>query len=113
MSVVLIDGYRTTLKGKAVASATTVRVPRAHAVKLNQVGVGNHMYLFLKDRIGTEVVKYYHDADWASVGSSIVDLPVQRAQSGTGARNFPYGACLQSGVTGAYVAELVAALNRG
>lgn len=107
MATVVIDGLQFTLRAKATASANTISVSRASAIRLNDVGVGNRVYLAIKDRMNYELVQYDHSADWDSSDSAIVALPVVRDARGFGAKNFPYGACVVSEVNSLYIEDYI------
>lgn len=111
--VKVIDGFRSFLKAKLMASSSTISIPRADAIRLNNVGVGNHVYLTIKDRGISEIVRYDHQDNWTTADSAIVQLPVTRNARGLGAKNFPYGACVVSDVNSLYIEDLVRGQTSG
>lgn len=107
MSVVGIDGFRTSLARQLRPQEGEIRIPRAQAIRLNAVGIGNHTYLTIWDQMKTEVVRYDHVADWDTTDPAVVALPVARDISGLGARSFAFGTCVEYRVTSFFVQDLV------
>ena len=113
MATVVLDGFQTTLCAKAGASANSIALSRAAAIKLNAVGVGNRVYLTIKDRVNYELVQYDHVADWDASDPAVIQLPVVRDARGLGAKNFPYGACVASEVNSLYIVDYIAQSGGG
>ena len=103
----VLDGYRATLRYRAMASDGYLTITRAEAIKLNAVGVGNHVYLSVRDRVNYELVRYDHVADWDASDPATIQLPVLRNAAGLGAKNFSVGACITSEVNSLYIIDLV------
>lgn len=68
-------------------------VSGADAVKLNTIGVGNHINLTISDNRACETVRYYHTTNWATT-SSVKQIPVIRDAGATGRRNFGVHTCV-------------------
>ena len=111
MSVRSLDGYRTSLARVLRATDTAITLRRQDAIQLNTIGLGNHVYLTIQDRMKTEVVRYDHVSDWDASDPSTIDVPVTRDVAGLGLRSFAFGTCVDSQVTSFYVRDLVAELT--
>lgn len=109
--ITLVDGFISHLKAKASVSDTLLLIPRADAIALNTVGVGNHIYLTLRDRNRYELVRYDHTENWSMSDPTNVMLPVTRDARGLGAKSFPYGACLKAEINSLYIAEMMHAMS--
>lgn len=113
MSVIGVDGYRTTLARPLQANESELRIPRSAAIQLNVIGVGNHTYLTIVDMVKTEVVRYDHVADWDTTDPAVVALPVTRDMAGLGRRAFAYGSCVEYRVTSFQLQDLIAGVSGG
>jgi hypothetical protein len=107
MSIAILTGFRSTLRYRLVSSDTAISIPRADAIKLNAIGIGNYTYLTIKDRTRSEIVRYDHTADWDSADPAVVQVPVTRDAGGSGAQNFAYGACVLWEVNGLYINDYI------
>lgn len=108
MSVKNLDNYRATIARGLRQTDVEVALRRGDAILLNVTGVGNHVYLTLRDRIKSEVVRYDHIADWDATDPTTVMVPVTRDVSGLGPRSFAFGTCIQGEVTSFYVDDKIA-----
>lgn len=111
MSVRALDGYTVNLAKNMKPGDADMALRRGDAIKLNAIGVGNHVYLTVTTVGRTEIVRYDHVHDWDATDPSIVMLPVQRDVAGIGPRGFPYGACVKAEVNSFYVRDLVEEMN--
>lgn len=109
--VTMLDGFRAHLKAKLNASDSYITLTRSDAMKLNAVGLDNHVYLTVRDRVNSEIVKYTHADNWTTADESVVQVPVERNVRGLGAKNFPYGTCVTSEVNSLYISDLVSSLS--
>lgn len=107
MSVIGVDGYRTSLARPLNAADTEIQLRRQDAIKLNVVGVGNWTYLTIWDPVKTEVVRYDHVQDWDATDPAVVGLAVQRDMAGLGLRSFAYGSCVEFRVTSFHLEDLM------
>lgn len=105
-----LDGFRSSLRKRLIVSDTTITIPRADAIKLNAVGVGNHTYLTIKDRTRSEIVRYDHTADWDAADPAEVAVPVTRNANGLGIKNFAYGSCVMWEINSSYLNDLIAGM---
>lgn len=105
--VIVLDGYRATLRFKARATDGYLTITRAEAMRLNAVGIGNHVYLSVRDRVNYELVRYDHVSDWDASDPQTIQLPVTRNAAGLGAKNFAVGACITSEVNSLYIQDLI------
>ena len=111
MSVRALDGYSVNLAKSMKPGDADMALRRGDAIRLNAIGVGNHVYLTVSTAGRTEIVRYDHTHDWDVTDPSIVMLPVQRDVAGIGPRGFPYGACVKAEVNSFYVRDLVTELS--
>lgn len=111
MSVRALDGYSVNLAKSMKPGDADMALRRGDAIRLNAIGVGNHVYLTVTTAGRTEIVRYDHTHDWDGTDPSIVMLPVQRDVAGIGPRDFPYGACVKAEVNSFYVRDLVTELS--
>lgn len=108
MALAILNGFRTSLRLRLIVSDSAISIPRADAIKLNALGIGNYTYLTIKDRTRSEVVRYDHAADWDSSDPAVVQVPVTRDADGMGPKNFAYGACVLWEVNGTYINDHIA-----
>lgn len=113
MSVRSLDNFQVNIARGLRQGDNEIALRRGDAILLNAVGVGNHIYLTLRDRVKSEVVRYDHVEDWDTTDPSVVMVPVTRNVSGTGARSFAFGTCLTGEVTSFYLRDLVAEMGGG
>lgn len=103
-----IDGYRASLAAPLRATDLEISLRRAEAIALNVIGVGNHTYLTISDRMKSEVVRYDHLADWDGTDAAVVALVVTRDVSGLGPRSFAVGACVEALLTSFLIRDIIA-----
>lgn len=107
MSVRALDGYSVNLAKSLRPGDAALALRRGDAIKLNAIGVGNHIYLTVTTQGRTEFVRYDHTHNWDATDPSIIEIPVTRDVAGIGPRGFPYGACVKAEVNSFYVRDLV------
>lgn len=113
MSVKNLDNYSVTIARGLRQTDNEIALRRGDAISLNVIGVGNHAYFTLRDRIKSEVVRYNHIADWDATDPTTVMVPVVRDVVGLGRRSFAYGTCLQGEITSLFVNDRITEVTGG
>lgn len=88
------------------ASDSTLLVAAMDLPKLNQVGIGNHIYLTLKQNNQYEVVRYDHLSTLTATAGN-VPIAVTRDVNGTGAKNFGMPLCATADMNKTQMAEFI------
>jgi hypothetical protein len=90
----MIDNLNMRLAKSVRSSDTTVTIVPQDALQLNQLAVGEHIYLTFRQGGTYEIMKYTHTAP--ITGNAPVAIAVQRDSNGTGAKNFATGMCIKA-----------------
>lgn len=81
-------------------------VSGSDAVKLNGIGVDNHINLTITDNRACETVRYDHITNWPATGT-MKQIPVMRDMGATGRRNFGVYSCVVADWSVTQIVELI------
>lgn len=102
----MVDNLQLTLLKNLRSGDSNMTVHSSDAVKLNAVGIGNHIYLTIKYGETYEIVKYNHNEDITAV-SRPVHVPIIRDALAKGAKSFPRQTCVRADWNTLQLAEFI------
>lgn len=90
-----IDGLRLTLKEGLSATSVAMTVDGASAARLNLLGIGNHIFLTIRNGLVSEVVKFTL-TELLPLNQNKITIAIERNVNGIGVFNFPSCACVEA-----------------
>ncbi len=102
----ILDGLSISLSAALAPADNQVLVSSSDALKLNTLGIGDHIYLGLYDGRGMELVKYTHVAALTTPPGTVY-IPVDRAQGGTVRRAWAIKSCLRTALAEVVLREFI------
>ena len=102
----IIDGLSVQLKALLAPADNQALISSSDALRLNELAVGDHIYLALHDGRGSELVKYTHAAVLATPPGTIY-IPIDRAQGGTVRRAWPVKVCMSTSLAEVVLREFI------
>lgn len=106
MALKALEGFKSRVLHPIKPGDTSIVLRSGDAIKLNQVGVGNHAYFTVEDPVSREVIRYDHTQDWGT-GNSREEVPVIRDAGNTGAKNLSMFSCVRHEVSVPFLTDFV------
>lgn len=91
----IFEDLSITVRAAVAPGDDQILISSSDALKLNQMAVGDHIYLTFNDARAYEVVRYNHTGA-VSTPPGTVHITVDRAQHGTTRRAWPIKSCIHT-----------------